>query len=52
MMWSFACIAFGFLGLVIYCLVFTKYLGVSFNGRTAVSKTANVGSIPTAPAHV
>ena len=25
-------------------------MGASFNGRIAVSKTANVGSIPTAPA--
>ena len=25
-------------------------MGASFSGRTAVSKTANVGSIPTAPA--
>ena len=25
-------------------------MGASFNGRTQVSKTCNVGSIPTAPA--
>lgn len=31
--------------------IINKHKGASFNGRTAVSKTANVGSIPTAPAN-
>ena len=33
-----------------YTIYVTYPKGASFNGRTAVSKTANVGSIPTAPA--
>ncbi len=34
----------------VYAYATIEYLGASFNGRTKVSKTLDVGSIPPAPA--
>lgn len=36
----------------VYAYATIEYLGASFNGRTKVSKTLDVGSIPPAPATI